>query len=291
MEVFTEAQSATKKCPRCNADAHELVRIDAGMRVALSEGGHGKDVPAEACTNCITEFSAMVSQGAKLRAQRKAREANQMALWRSRINVLKQGRTYLAQKLFVEAAIEFEKYIRIVEIVNEAKPGGLTPEQLKKSGGPKSNEIDVFCSVIWDLIKIYDMNPSYKEKLKEKCETIIRFAKHTPIFGKIARRMVAYARKAKNKDVFNDLLKRCNAPRARCFIATAAYENPLHADVVLLTRFRDDILLQSFAGRAFVKVYYAISPYIAQVIERSEGLKSLTRKLLRPIIKWVSTQI
>lgn len=259
-----------KKCPKCGAEARELVKIDAGMRIALAEGG-GKDVPAEACTNCIGEFSKLVSQGAKLRAQRKAREANQLALWRNRINVLKQGRTYLNQKLFVEAAVELEKYIRILEIVKEVQPGQLRPEHLKSAG--KANEIDVFITTVWDLIKIYDINPSYQARLKEKIELLIEFSKHAPSFSRVVRKMVAYSKKAKNKDIFNSLLKRVNAPRSKCFIATAAYGSPTHPDVLTLTRFRDEILEASAVGRAFISIYYTISPPIAYIIEKNQSLK------------------
>ncbi|OQW52383.1 MAG: hypothetical protein A4S09_08485 [Proteobacteria bacterium SG_bin7] len=276
---------ATKKCPRCGTDSRELVRIDAGMRIALAEGGMAKEIPGEACTNCIGEFSKLVSQGARLRAQRKAREANQVALWRNRINVLKQGRTFLAQRLFVEAAIEFEKYIRIIEIVSELKPGELKPEHLKKNA--KSNELDVFISTLWDLIKIYDMNASYQPKLKEKVEMIVEFSKQAPSFPRLARKMVAYSKKAKNKEVFNDLLTRCNAPKSKCFIATSTYGDPLHPQVLLLTRFRDETLENNVAGRIFIWIYYKVSPLIADFLDKNPHLKTTSRNLLDRIAKKV----
>ncbi len=279
------AETATKKCPKCGADSRELVRIDAGMRIALAEGGMANQVPSEACTNCINEFSKLVSQGARLRAQRKAREANQVALWRNRINVLKQGRTYLSQRLFVEAAIEFEKYIRIIEIVNELKPGELKPEHLKKNA--KSNELDVFVSTLWDLIKIYDMNASYQSKLKEKVAMMIEFSKHAPGFSRIARKMVAYAKKSKNREIFNDLLIKCNAPRSKCFIATSTYGNPVHPQVLLLTRFRDEVLESHRAGQLFIWIYYKVSPTVADFLDKHPRLKPATRRGL----DWLAKKI
>ncbi len=277
--------TATKKCPRCGAESRELVRIDAGMRIALAEGGMAREVPSEACTNCINEFSKLVSQGARLRAQRKAREANQVALWRNRINVLKQGRTYLAQRLFVEAAIEFEKYIRIIEIVNELKPGELKPEHLKKNA--KSNELDVFISTVWDLIKIYDMNAAYQPKLKEKVGMMVEFSKHAPSFPRIARKMVAYTKKSKNREIFNDLLTKCNAPRSKCFIATSTYGDPLHPQVLVLTRFRDEILERHLFGRLFIWIYYKVSPPIADFLDTHPQLKPTSRQSL----DWLAKKI
>lgn len=66
----------------------------------------------------------------------------------------------------------------------------------------------------------------------------------------------------------------------RCFIATAAYGTPLHDDVRLFRKFRDDVLLKSSAGRAFVDVYYEYGPIAADFIARHESLRTATRRVL-----------
>ena len=280
---MSTAPTDIKKCPRCGADSRELVHIDAGMRLSLTESGQGKEAARDVCTNCIGDLSKMVSQGAKLRAQSRAREANLMALFRNRINVLKQARAYLAQNVYAEAAIEFEKYLRTLEVVYNAKPGGLSPETFKSA--KKSAEMDVVLSVLWDLIKIYDMNINYQGKLKEKIELFTLFSKSTPAFSKMARKMHAYAPKAKNKALLDDLLKRCNAPRSRCFIATAAYENSEHPNVLALCAFRDQVLIGNTIGEAFVSTYYYFSPAFARFLDRHVSLKPYVRAVLYPLVK------
>lgn len=52
--------------------------------------------------------------------------------------------------------------------------------------------------------------------------------------------------------------------KAGCYIATAVYGSYDCPEVWTLRRFRDDRLLQTAAGRLFVKLYYAISPAVVE---------------------------
>jgi C1A family cysteine protease len=69
-----------------------------------------------------------------------------------------------------------------------------------------------------------------------------------------------------------------------CFIATAAFGSALEPRVVTLREFRDVYLVPSLSGRAFVEIYYALSPPIADVIAADEGLRTGVRAVLAPAV-------
>jgi hypothetical protein len=78
-----------------------------------------------------------------------------------------------------------------------------------------------------------------------------------------------------------------------CFIATAAYGSPMEEHVRILRDFRDRFLLTNPAGRAFVDIYYACSPSIADFIKEHETLRTAVSLGLLPFVglSWVMLNI
>lgn len=75
-----------------------------------------------------------------------------------------------------------------------------------------------------------------------------------------------------------------DASGGSCFVATAAYGNRLHPDVVTLRQFRDDVLVRHQAGRAFIRFYWVIGPKLAKVVHPNHVTGRLVRLALHPCV-------
>jgi hypothetical protein len=72
-----------------------------------------------------------------------------------------------------------------------------------------------------------------------------------------------------------------------CFIASAVYETPFAEEIRVLRYWRDTFLQNSVIGRLFIKIYYGISPPLANYISKKEKLRSIIRKLLTLYVKFL----
>ncbi len=74
----------------------------------------------------------------------------------------------------------------------------------------------------------------------------------------------------------------------RCIIATATYGSELSPEVQFLRGFRDNYVLNTFAGMNFMTVfnawYYSFSPGIASTIVANNALRGIMKILLYPLI-------
>jgi len=69
-----------------------------------------------------------------------------------------------------------------------------------------------------------------------------------------------------------------------CFIATVSYGTPMAGELNTLRAFRDNVLLPTDAGRAFVEEYYAWGRFAAAWIADKPALKAVARVLLAPLV-------
>lgn len=74
-----------------------------------------------------------------------------------------------------------------------------------------------------------------------------------------------------------------------CYIATMAYGDYDHPQVLELRRFRDEVLLRNDFGKILVKFYYTISPHIVRVLKDQKSINKLIKHLLDRLIEKLKT--
>ncbi len=77
---------------------------------------------------------------------------------------------------------------------------------------------------------------------------------------------------------------------SKCFIATAAYQDGRAAPVMMLRRFRDQILAKTSLGRKFIEKYYRYSPALAEWAWDKPWVRSLALRALAPlqVLAWTA---
>lgn len=270
------------QCPRCGNKVPELQAIDSALANKIRENGNTETLPQQVCVNCFTQLAGSIARGSVLHAREKAKEQKKLMLWKSRVNLIKKARQHMNEKAYSDAAVQYEKYIKVLEMVFEVPPGGLTPEAFKDSA--RTQELTVVAGVYWDLLRIYDTSESYGERMRAAAGKLAHFLKFTPIYPDILRKAEAFAKTAKNPAVIRNFVKGAAENKGRCFIATAAFESPYANEVIFLKGWRDNVLLKSKSGRVFVNVYYLLSPPIAAFLDSYPRLKPRIRSLLRLFI-------
>lgn len=76
-----------------------------------------------------------------------------------------------------------------------------------------------------------------------------------------------------------------NIKSSRCYIATAVYGSYDAPEVRVLRRFRDEVLSRSLPGRAFIRVYYTLSPPVARRLQKAGRLNRMVRGLLDKLVR------
>lgn len=276
------------QCPRCGIQVTELHPVEPDLIAKLQQAGEA-NLPPQVCAGCISDLRRTIaaSSGGVLMAQERAKEQHRLQLWKSRVMLIKKARLSMSQKLYADAAVSYEKYLKILDIVFEVKKGErLKPEAFKDTA--RTTELTVVASVYWDLLRIYDTHSKYADRMANAAKQLALFVQFTPIYPDIIRKAESFQKSANNPQVVKQFLKLSDKERPRCFIATAAFESSQSPEVMALREFRDFTLRNSPCGRRFIALYYRTSPQIACLLDKQTWLKPAVRAILRFLIKCVS---
>lgn len=276
------------QCPRCGIQVTELHPVDPDL-IAKAQASGEANLHPQVCAGCISDLRKTVASasGGVLMQQERAREQHRLQLWKSRVLLIKKARLCMSQKLYSDAAINYEKYLKILDIVFDVKKGErLKPEAFKDSA--RTTELTVVASVYWDLMRIYDSNEKYAERMANCARQLAMFIQFTPIYPDIIRKAESFQKSARNPQIVKQFLKLSDKERPRCFIATSAFTTGTAPEVMTLRAYRDFTLRKSKLGRLFIAWYYRHSPQVACLLDKQPWLKPAVRAMLRLLIKCVS---
>lgn len=76
-----------------------------------------------------------------------------------------------------------------------------------------------------------------------------------------------------------------NSGSKGCYIATCVYGSYDCPEIWTLRRYRDLVLDKNWAGRLFIKTYYAVSPKLVQWFGNTHWFRTLGRKNLDKLVR------
>ena len=119
--------------------------------------------------------------------------------------------------------------------------------------------------------------------LLPKAETLLHTMKSMDMSSATRTRLITNTRTIVS---INNQIKAAEEKRSSgCYIATMAYGSYEHPQVLFLRDFRDQKLSRSILGRAFIKYYYVVSPYIVALLKNNHRINHLIRSTLNIFIK------
>ena len=210
-----------------------------------------------------------------------AAEELRRELFRQRLEIARLGvRNYQEHKLG-DAVKAFYTYLRVLEDYKGVPENGLTPALFDKQ--KEMPEILVVSGVFWDLAKLYDRTDSGRKhrEFLGYLEKYVLFSKglpHQHVAAETLRRYVSRG-KPKHRQAFQDSYRALTGKK--CFIATSLLDVSEAETLDRLMSFRDERLMKTMSGRAFVRAYYRTAPAVSWVLDRMpERLRRVAGKTL-----------
>jgi hypothetical protein len=265
-------------CPQCSVATSLLHPIDPGMRLRLEKEGQPMAYAA-VCTACFKGLSKSLSNASFLQAEQTIQANYKKNLWKNRLVLVKQARSYLMLKNHAEAAVAYEKYLRIIEFVYDKKRSEIGPEMFKDN----PREVTLIVGALWALVEIYDLHPNYAQKQEEFAVKLGELVSYTNLFTSIVKVASAKRKFSKNPRAYRAILKAANVKSGNCFIASIAFESRNDPTLVILRAFRNQVLTPHPAGKTFVRLYYKWSPGLANRLQHHKWVKKVLKTVLPPI--------
>ncbi len=159
--------------------------------------------------------------------------------------------------------------VTLEEIWNAAKENGVYDQRESNSDGQEERIAqEVYDKAMQKIgVSVKTSPSSYSSRLTESVYVRSNYDTMSSFYG--------------DDDSYDDSPKK----KEGCYIATAIYGSYDAPEVITLRQFRDETLKKSFFGRMFIKVYYTLSPPVAEKLKNAHRVNTFVRSILD---KWVA---
>lgn len=168
--------------------------------------------------------------------------------------------------LNVSSAVVSNALGMIIEVVNDAQ-SGLEYNRAK---------LLVLPSIVSDAVSAI----SLMDSLDMNSQTRRRFSENKATINSINTQLDSVRRQIRSATSTSS-----SSGGSGCYIATMAYGDYDHPQVIELRKFRDEFLNKSTFGRGFIRFYYKYSPLLVERLKDKQKTNGLIRTLLDQFIK------
>lgn len=123
------------------------------------------------------------------------------------------------------------------------------------------------------------------EKLREDRETLISIKSTVSNLDQQVQTAKTQVQKSQSYPAVRNTFSSSNSSECGCYIATCVYGSYDCPQVWTLRRFRDSTLGSTWYGRAFIRIYYAISPTLVRWFGKTIWFKKIWKGTLDRMVK------
>lgn len=160
----------------------------------------------------------------------------------------------------------------LIEVVNEAQSGlEYNRSKLLLLPGIVSDAVEVI-----NMLDSLDMNYETKRRFNDNKSTIKGMNSQL----ETVRSQMRTASRTSSSSSSSS-----NSSGGGCYIATMAYGDYDHPQVLELRKFRDEFLDKFYLGKQFIKFYYKYSPKLVEKLKNKESINTAIRKTLDQFVE------
>lgn len=155
-----------------------------------------------------------------------------------------------------------------------------------KTGMPAQLVIDKLIKIVVEAYDImnslsnFDMNSSLKSSFSSNKLALLNIKNEVNALKKSFNIPVSSSSSYSSSASQTSSTSSPSSSSSGCYIATMAYGNYDHPQVVELRNFRDKILSKYWAGRCFIKIYYKYSPKLVERLKDKPIINTTIRQIL-----------